>query len=52
MLYLLFFVGVLMWEVFSEGKISYENRSNLEVVEDIIIGFRLYKFRLVFLYIY
>lgn len=38
--------GVLMWEVFSEGKMPYENRSNLEVVEDITSGFRLYKPRL------
>uniref|UniRef100_A0A8C0LHZ5 Tyrosine-protein kinase n=1 Tax=Canis lupus dingo TaxID=286419 RepID=A0A8C0LHZ5_CANLU len=38
--------GVLMWEVFSEGKIPYENRSNSEVVEDITTGFRLYKPRL------
>lgn len=35
-----------MWEVFSEGKIPYENRSNLEVVDDITSGFRLYKPRL------
>ncbi|XP_006021229.1 tyrosine-protein kinase ITK/TSK [Alligator sinensis] len=35
--------GVLMWEVFSEGKIPYENRSNAEVVEEINAGFRLYK---------
>lgn len=35
-----------MWEVFSEGKIPYENRSNSEVVEDITTGFRLYKPRL------
>lgn len=35
-----------MWEVFSEGKIPYENRSNSEVVEDISTGFRLYKPRL------
>ena len=42
----LFLIGVLMWEVFSEGKIPYENRSNSEVVEDITTGFRLYKPRL------
>ncbi|KFQ14857.1 Tyrosine-protein kinase ITK/TSK [Leptosomus discolor] len=35
--------GVLMWEVFSEGKIPYENRTNGEVVEEISAGFRLYK---------
>ncbi|XP_010000305.1 PREDICTED: tyrosine-protein kinase ITK/TSK [Chaetura pelagica] len=35
--------GVLMWEVFSEGKIPYENRTNAEVVEEINAGFRLYK---------
>ncbi|XP_066470133.1 tyrosine-protein kinase ITK/TSK [Tiliqua scincoides] len=38
--------GVLMWEVFSEGKIPYENRSNAEVVEEINAGLRLYKPRL------
>lgn len=32
-----------MWEVFSEGKIPYENRTNAEVVEEINAGFRLYK---------
>lgn len=36
-------LGVLMWEVFSEGKIPYENRTNAEVVEEINAGFRLYK---------
>ncbi|KFZ56583.1 Tyrosine-protein kinase ITK/TSK [Antrostomus carolinensis] len=35
--------GVLMWEVFSEGKIPYENRTNGEVVEEINAGFRLCK---------
>ncbi|XP_005029960.3 tyrosine-protein kinase ITK/TSK [Anas acuta] len=35
--------GVLMWEVFSEGKMPYENRTNGEVVEEINAGFRLYK---------
>ncbi|XP_023582334.1 tyrosine-protein kinase ITK/TSK isoform X1 [Trichechus manatus latirostris] len=44
--------GVLMWEVFSEGKIPYENRSNSEVVEDISTGFRLYKPRLASVNIY
>ncbi|XP_075297743.1 tyrosine-protein kinase ITK/TSK [Opisthocomus hoazin] len=39
----LFALGVLMWEVFSEGKIPYENRTNGEVVEEINAGFRLYK---------
>lgn len=44
--------GVLMWEVFSEGKIPYENRSNSEVVEDITTGFRLYKPRLASQHVY
>ncbi|XP_077182545.1 tyrosine-protein kinase ITK/TSK-like [Paroedura picta] len=35
--------GVLIWEVFSEGKTPYENRSNAEVVEEISTGLRLYK---------
>ncbi|XP_042308087.1 tyrosine-protein kinase ITK/TSK [Sceloporus undulatus] len=38
--------GVLMWEIFSEGKIPYENKTNAEVVEDISAGARLYKPRL------
>lgn len=32
-----------MWEVFSEGKMPFENRSNLQVVEAISKGFRLYR---------
>uniref|UniRef100_H0VRC2 Tyrosine-protein kinase n=1 Tax=Cavia porcellus TaxID=10141 RepID=H0VRC2_CAVPO len=35
--------GVLMWEVFTEGKMPFENKSNLEVVEAISKGFRLYR---------
>uniref|UniRef100_A0A673G3V2 TXK tyrosine kinase n=1 Tax=Sinocyclocheilus rhinocerous TaxID=307959 RepID=A0A673G3V2_9TELE len=35
--------GVLMWEVFSEGKTPFENRSNLEVVEEVTQGGRLYR---------
>ncbi|XP_067852045.1 tyrosine-protein kinase ITK/TSK-like [Heptranchias perlo] len=35
--------GVLMWEVYSEGKMPYENRLNSEVVEEINAGFRLHK---------
>ncbi|KAI7793941.1 tyrosine-protein kinase TXK isoform X1 [Triplophysa rosa] len=35
--------GVLMWEVFSEGKIPFENRSNVEVVEEVTGGGRLYR---------
>ncbi|XP_060621529.2 tyrosine-protein kinase ITK/TSK [Anolis sagrei] len=38
--------GVLMWEIFSEGKIPYENKTNGEVVEDLRAGGRLYKPRL------
>lgn len=37
------FTGVLMWEVFTEGKMPFENRSNLQVVEAISKGFRLYR---------
>ncbi|XP_078087954.1 tyrosine-protein kinase ITK/TSK-like [Mustelus asterias] len=35
--------GVLIWEVFSEGKMPYENRLNSEVVEELEAGFRLHK---------
>ncbi|XP_067301485.1 tyrosine-protein kinase TXK isoform X2 [Pseudorasbora parva] len=35
--------GVLMWEVFSEGKSPFENRSNVEVVEEVTQGGRLYR---------
>ncbi|KAJ1128580.1 hypothetical protein NDU88_006957 [Pleurodeles waltl] len=35
--------GVVMWEVFTEAKIPFENRTNGEVVEDISAGLRLYK---------
>ncbi|XP_006872735.1 PREDICTED: tyrosine-protein kinase TXK [Chrysochloris asiatica] len=35
--------GVLMWEVFTEGKMPFENKSNLQVVEAISEGYRLYR---------
>uniref|UniRef100_H0WPF6 Tyrosine-protein kinase n=1 Tax=Otolemur garnettii TaxID=30611 RepID=H0WPF6_OTOGA len=35
--------GVLMWEIFTEGKMPFENQSNLQVVETISKGFRLYR---------
>ncbi|XP_062909163.1 tyrosine-protein kinase ITK/TSK-like [Mobula hypostoma] len=35
--------GVLMWEVFTEGKMPYDNCSNAELVEEIAAGFRLHK---------
>ncbi|KAM3857477.1 tyrosine-protein kinase TXK [Diretmus argenteus] len=35
--------GVLMWEIFSEGCTPFESRSNLEVVDDITRGIRLYR---------
>ncbi|XP_006894240.1 PREDICTED: tyrosine-protein kinase TXK [Elephantulus edwardii] len=35
--------GVLMWEVFTEGKMPFEDKSNLQVVEAISKGFRLYR---------
>ncbi|XP_042534145.1 tyrosine-protein kinase TXK isoform X1 [Dipodomys spectabilis] len=35
--------GVLMWEVFTEGKMPFENKSNLQVVEAVSSGFRLYR---------
>ncbi|XP_066572917.1 tyrosine-protein kinase ITK/TSK [Amia ocellicauda] len=44
--------GVLMWEVFNEGKIPYENQSNGEVVEAISSGLRLHKPKLASDYIY
>ncbi|XP_078267274.1 tyrosine-protein kinase ITK/TSK-like [Rhinoraja longicauda] len=35
--------GVLMWEVFSEGRMPYDDCSNTEVVKEIEAGFRLQK---------
>ncbi|KAL0970613.1 hypothetical protein UPYG_G00244430, partial [Umbra pygmaea] len=35
--------GVLMWEVFSEGKTPFDGRTNVEVVDDITGGHRLYR---------
>ncbi|XP_026185536.1 tyrosine-protein kinase ITK/TSK isoform X2 [Mastacembelus armatus] len=38
--------GVFMWEVYNEGRLPYENRSNAEVVESLNAGLRLLKPRL------
>ncbi|XP_017553842.1 tyrosine-protein kinase ITK/TSK [Pygocentrus nattereri] len=38
--------GVLMWEVYSEGRMPYECRSNMEVVDSLIAGQRLLQPRL------
>nr|XP_019941595.1 PREDICTED: tyrosine-protein kinase ITK/TSK [Paralichthys olivaceus] len=38
--------GVIMWEIFNEGRLPYENRSNTEVVESLNAGLRLLKPRL------
>ncbi|XP_034021034.1 tyrosine-protein kinase TXK [Thalassophryne amazonica] len=35
--------GVVMWEVYSEGQTPFENSSNLEVVNNITRGVRLYR---------
>uniref|UniRef100_A0AAR2KWY5 Tyrosine-protein kinase n=1 Tax=Pygocentrus nattereri TaxID=42514 RepID=A0AAR2KWY5_PYGNA len=35
--------GVLMWEVFSEGRIPFGSKSNVDVVEEVTQGGRLYK---------
>ncbi|KAI4899946.1 hypothetical protein NFI96_025633, partial [Prochilodus magdalenae] len=35
--------GVLMWEVFSEGRTPFGNRSNADVVEEVTQGGRLYR---------
>ncbi|XP_046873452.1 tyrosine-protein kinase TXK [Hypomesus transpacificus] len=35
--------GVVMWEVFTQGRTPYEGRTNPEVVEDITRGLRLYR---------
>lgn len=40
------FTGVLMWEVYSEGRLPYENYSNSEVVDCLNSGLRLLKPRL------
>ena len=39
-------VGVLMWEVFSEGRMPYEHNTNTEVVEALATGLRLPRPRL------
>ncbi|XP_039631094.1 tyrosine-protein kinase ITK/TSK [Polypterus senegalus] len=44
--------GVVMWEVFSEGKMPYENRSNGEVVEAVAAGQRLLRPKLASDFIY
>lgn len=36
-------LGVLMWEVFTEGKMPFETKSNTEVVHEISQGNRLYR---------
>ncbi|OXB56728.1 hypothetical protein ASZ78_013325 [Callipepla squamata] len=41
-----FSYGVLMWEVFTEGKMPFESKSNYEVVHEISAGNRLYRPRL------
>lgn len=38
--------GVLMWEVYSEGRLPYDNRTNAEVAEALSKGLRLLKPRL------
>lgn len=38
-----FSAGVVMWEIFSEGRTPFENRSNVDVVTDITRGIRLYR---------
>ncbi|XP_042154455.1 tyrosine-protein kinase TXK [Oncorhynchus tshawytscha] len=35
--------GVLMWEVFTEGKTPFDGRSNVDVVDEITRGHRLYR---------
>ncbi|XP_025054128.1 tyrosine-protein kinase TXK [Alligator sinensis] len=35
--------GVLMWEVFTEGKMPFDSKSNSEVVREISEGYRLYR---------
>ncbi|XP_078088234.1 cytoplasmic tyrosine-protein kinase BMX-like [Mustelus asterias] len=35
--------GVLMWEVFTLGKMPYERFNNTELVQNILSGYRLYK---------
>ncbi|XP_059845135.1 tyrosine-protein kinase Tec isoform X3 [Hypanus sabinus] len=35
--------GVLMWEVYNDGKMPFETKTNAEVVEFISSGFRLYR---------
>ncbi|MEQ2190973.1 hypothetical protein XENOCAPTIV_016750 [Xenoophorus captivus] len=37
------FSGVVMWEIFSQGQTPFDTRSNLDVVNDITKGIRLYR---------
>lgn len=37
------FLGVLMWEVFTEGKMPFEKNSNYDVVTMVSQGHRLYR---------
>lgn len=37
------FSGVVMWEIYSEGRTPFENLTNLDVVNDITRGVRLYR---------
>ncbi|XP_044536273.1 tyrosine-protein kinase TXK [Gracilinanus agilis] len=44
--------GILMWEVFTEGKMPFAKESNLQVVEAISKGFRLYRPQLASMTVY
>lgn len=46
------FPGVLMWEIFTEGKMPFEKNTNYEVVTMVTRGHRLYRPKLASKYVY
>lgn len=49
---LIVFVGVLMWEIFTEGRMPFEKNTNYEVVTMVTRGHRLHRPKLASKYLY
>lgn len=49
---IVFFVGVLMWEIFTEGRMPFEKNTNYEVVTMVTRGHRLHRPKLASKYLY